>query len=89
VAVFSGFAMADLPPLKQLGVGLGIAVFLDATVVRGVLVPAAMAVMGRGNWWWPGRRASQALPGTVGVMDTQLATPDVSMTERPPATLTA
>jgi RND superfamily putative drug exporter len=56
VAVFAGFALADLPPLKQLGVGLGLAVFLDATVVRGVLVPAAMAVMGRGNWWWPGQR---------------------------------
>ena len=53
VAVFSGFALADLAPLKQLGVGLGLAVFLDATVVRGVLVPAAMAVMGRRNWWWP------------------------------------
>jgi hypothetical protein len=34
-------------------VGLGLAVFLDATVVRGVLVPAAMAVMGRRNWWRP------------------------------------
>ena len=53
VAVFAGFALADLPPLKQLGVGLAIAVFLDATLVRGMLVPAAMAVMGRGNWWWP------------------------------------
>jgi uncharacterized membrane protein YdfJ with MMPL/SSD domain len=53
VAVFAGFALADLPPLKQLGVGLGLAVFLDATVVRGVLVPAAMAVMGRRNWWRP------------------------------------
>jgi uncharacterized membrane protein YdfJ with MMPL/SSD domain len=53
VAVFAGFALADLLPVKQLGVGLGLAVFLDATVVRGVLVPAAMAVMGRGNWWWP------------------------------------
>ncbi len=65
VAVFFGFAMADLAPLKQLGVGLAIAVVLDATVVRGVLVPAAMAVMGARNWWWPsrtaGRRAS-ALP---------------------------
>jgi RND superfamily putative drug exporter len=60
VAVFAGFALADLPPLKQLGVGLGLAVFLDATVVRGVLVPAAMAVMGRGNWWWPRQR--EALP---------------------------
>jgi uncharacterized membrane protein YdfJ with MMPL/SSD domain len=56
VAVFAGFALADLLPVKQLGVGLGLAVFLDATVVRGVLVPAAMAVMGRGNWWWPGQR---------------------------------
>lgn len=56
VAVFAGFALADLLPVKQLGVGLGLAVFLDATVVRGVLVPAAMAVMGRGNWWWPARR---------------------------------
>jgi len=55
VAVFFGFAMADLPPLKQLGVGLALAVLIDATVVRGVLVPAAMAVMGRRNWWWPSR----------------------------------
>lgn len=53
VAVFSGFALADLAPLKQLGVGLALSVFLDATVVRGVLVPAAMAVMGRRNWWQP------------------------------------
>jgi uncharacterized membrane protein YdfJ with MMPL/SSD domain len=56
VAVFAGFALAGLLPVKQLGVGLALAVFLDATVVRGALVPAAMAVMGRGNWWWPGRR---------------------------------
>src|SRR6516164_7521485 len=56
VGVFAGFALADMLPVKQLGVGLGLAVFLDATVVRGVLVPAAMAVMGRGNWWWPGQR---------------------------------
>jgi RND superfamily putative drug exporter len=60
VGVFAGFALADMLPVKQLGVGLGLAVFLDATVVRGVLVPAAMAVMGRGNWWWPGQR--NALP---------------------------
>jgi uncharacterized membrane protein YdfJ with MMPL/SSD domain len=56
IAVFAGFALADLAPLKQLGVGLGLAVFIDATVVRGVLVPAAMAVMGRGNWWLPALR---------------------------------
>jgi len=56
VAVFLGFATADLLPLKQLGVGLALAVTIDATVVRGVLVPSAMAVMGARNWWWPQRR---------------------------------
>jgi uncharacterized membrane protein YdfJ with MMPL/SSD domain len=67
VAVFAGFALADLLPVKQLGVGLGLAVLLDATVVRGVLVPAAMAVMGRRNWWWPRcelrRRRAAPAPG--------------------------
>jgi uncharacterized membrane protein YdfJ with MMPL/SSD domain len=63
-AVFAGFALADLPPLKQLGVGLAIAVVLDATLVRGVLVPAAMAIMGRGNWWWPSRRSPVAQPAS-------------------------
>jgi uncharacterized membrane protein YdfJ with MMPL/SSD domain len=63
IAVFLGFAMADLAPLKQLGVGLAIAVLLDATLVRGVLVPSAMAVMGRRNWWWPSRPVREHLPG--------------------------
>ncbi len=71
VAVFLGFALADLPPLKQLGVGLALAVLLDATLVRGVLVPAAMAVMGRANWWWPGHALPTALP-------TQRAAPAVA-----------
>ncbi|MCW2529947.1 MAG: family transporter [Pseudonocardiales bacterium] len=71
IAVFIGFALADLPPLKQLGVGLALAVFIDATVVRGVLVPAAMAVMGDANWWWPNRwsahrRRTTELAGPVG-----------------------
>jgi uncharacterized membrane protein YdfJ with MMPL/SSD domain len=65
IAVFAGFAQADLLPVKQLGVGLALAVFLDATVVRGVLVPAAMAVMGRGNWWWPGRPYALQQHGAV------------------------
>jgi uncharacterized membrane protein YdfJ with MMPL/SSD domain len=65
IAVFAGFAQADLLPVKQLGVGLALAVFLDATVVRGVLVPAAMAVMGRGNWWWPGPQHALQQHGTV------------------------
>ena len=76
VAVFCGFALADLPPLKQLGVGLAVAVVLDATVVRGVLVPAAMAVMGRGNWWWPvhrGLRSSRRSARTTRQLATSTA----------------
>jgi RND superfamily putative drug exporter len=53
IAVFVGFGIAQLQPLKQLGVGLALAVFIDATVVRAVLVPAAMTLMGRWNWWRP------------------------------------
>ncbi|WP_026405575.1 MMPL family transporter [Actinomadura rifamycini] len=54
VAVFLGFAADPGLVIKQMGVGLAVAVALDATVVRLVLVPAAMALLGRGNWWLPG-----------------------------------
>ncbi|HLA82660.1 MAG TPA: MMPL family transporter, partial [Thermoleophilia bacterium] len=53
VAVFGGFAAGDLVMFQQLGFGLGVAVFLDATIVRSVLVPAAMRLLGRANWWFP------------------------------------
>jgi RND superfamily putative drug exporter len=42
-----------VPGLQQLGFGLAAAVLLDATIVRALLVPAAMAVLGRWNWWLP------------------------------------
>ena len=53
VAVFGGFAAGDLVMFQQLGFGLAVAVFLDATVVRCVLVPAAMRLLGAANWWFP------------------------------------
>jgi RND superfamily putative drug exporter len=53
VVVFSGFAMADVPPLQQSGFGLAVAVFLDATVIRIVLVPASMQLLGDWNWYLP------------------------------------
>ena len=53
VAVFWGFAAGDLVALQQMGFGLGIAVLLDATIVRMVLVPAAMKLLGRWNWYLP------------------------------------
>ncbi|MFF5263363.1 MMPL family transporter [Actinomadura viridis] len=54
VAVFLGFALDPGLVIKQMGVGLAVAVALDATVVRLVLVPATMALLGRANWWLPG-----------------------------------
>ncbi len=53
VAVFSGFATGELVMLQQMGFGLAAAVFLDATVVRSVLVPSAMKLLGDGNWYLP------------------------------------
>jgi RND superfamily putative drug exporter len=58
VAVFASFAASGSPALKELGVGLGVAILLDATLVRLVIVPAAMRLLGGWNWWLPGRRLS-------------------------------
>jgi RND superfamily putative drug exporter len=51
--VFGGFASGRLVMLQQMGFGLGIAVLLDATIVRSVLVPSAMALLGDRNWYMP------------------------------------
>jgi len=53
-AVFFAFALAESVIIKAVGIGIGIAVILDATIVRGLLVPAAMRLMGHWNWWLPG-----------------------------------
>jgi RND superfamily putative drug exporter len=54
VAVFVAFASGTLVMFQQMGFGLAVAVFLDATVVRSVLVPATMALLGDRNWYLPG-----------------------------------
>ena len=53
VAVFLSFTLSNDVIVKMTGVGLAVAVFLDATVIRLVLVPATMAVLGERNWWLP------------------------------------
>jgi RND superfamily putative drug exporter len=53
VVVASSFAFADIVLIKALGVGMAIAIALDATVVRALLVPATMRLLGRWNWWLP------------------------------------
>jgi putative drug exporter of the RND superfamily len=70
VAVFSIFATLSIIDLKMIGVGLASAVLIDATVVRGILVPAALALLGERTWylprwlhWLPGRRLVCHEPG--------------------------
>ena len=53
VLVAGSFAFADIVLIKALGIGMAIAVALDATVVRALLVPATMRLIGRWNWWMP------------------------------------
>ena len=53
VAVFSIFATLSTLDIKQLGVGLAVAVILDATIIRGVLLPSTMKLLGRWNWYLP------------------------------------
>jgi len=53
VAAFSGFAAGSILGLQEFGLGLATAIFLDATLIRAVLVPALMRLFGRYNWWLP------------------------------------
>jgi uncharacterized membrane protein YdfJ with MMPL/SSD domain len=61
VAVFFAFVVAGAPSLKELGTGLGVAILLDATLVRLLIVPAAMRLLGEWNWWLP-KRLTRLLP---------------------------
>jgi RND superfamily putative drug exporter len=67
VVVASSFAFADIVLIKALGVGMAIAIALDATVIRALLVPATMRLLGRWNWWMPApleRLMTDRLPAT-------------------------
>jgi uncharacterized membrane protein YdfJ with MMPL/SSD domain len=61
VAVFAVFAGTGTPSIKEIGVGMSVAIALDATLVRLILVPATMEIMGRWNWWLP-KRVDRVLP---------------------------
>ncbi|HKD33455.1 MAG TPA: MMPL family transporter, partial [Gaiellaceae bacterium] len=53
VAVFAIFASLQTLDIKQMGVGLAVAVLVDATIIRGVLLPASMKLLGDWNWYLP------------------------------------
>jgi RND superfamily putative drug exporter len=57
VAAFSGFIAGSIVGLQQFGIGLAVAIFIDATIVRAILVPSLMSYFGRWNWWLPERIA--------------------------------
>jgi RND superfamily putative drug exporter len=67
VIVFAGFVLGDLLVIKQTGVALAVAVLIDATLVRILLVPATMTVLGEWNWWAP--RPLQRLHARIGLRD--------------------
>jgi RND superfamily putative drug exporter len=78
VAVFLGFATEVDVVVKMLGVGMAVAILLDATVVRMVLVPATMSLLGRRNWWLPAW-LSRLLPGVrAEITDADLALLDTT-----------
>ena len=65
VVVAGSFAFADIVLIKALGIGMALAVALDATVVRALLVPSTMRLLGRWNWWLPDRLRRLPVVGAV------------------------
>ena len=66
--VFFSFGLARSVVIQAVGVGIGVAVVVDATIVRALLVPATMRLMGRWNWWrpaWLALRPSRDASGVV------------------------
>ena len=77
ISVFGGFVLGDDPTTKMFGLGLATAILVDATIVRIILVPATMTLMGDANWWLP-RWLDRRLPaididGGAGLPPTGLA----------------
>ncbi len=64
VAVFSAFVVTGVPAIKEIGLGLAVAIAVDATITRLVLVPAAMVLLGNANWYLP-RWLDRTLPRAV------------------------
>lgn len=61
ISALSGLVFGRIPGLQQLGIGLACGVFIDATIIRGLLLPSAMVLLGRWNWWLPASIAKIAM----------------------------
>ena len=83
VAVFGGFARGDLVMFQQMGFGVAVALLIDATIIRSVLLPAAMTLLGGWNWylprwleWLPRIEVEAELPRQACAVAQQLSVPD-------------
>ncbi len=83
VAVFAGFVAGGDPTTKMFGLGMATAIALDATVVRMVLVPASMTLLGRANWWLPGW-LDRLLPGAGRAAGARVGAPEVTHADTVP-----
>jgi RND superfamily putative drug exporter len=77
VSVFLGFVVAEDAATKMFGLGLATAIFIDATLVRMVLVPAAMKLIGKANWWTPAW-LNRLLPAIHGEWETRRPAPELA-----------
>jgi putative drug exporter of the RND superfamily len=75
--VFFSFGLAEAVVIKAIGLGMGIAVLVDATVVRALLVPATMRLMGRWNWWAP--KPLARLHRRLGLSEKTIDEPDLTV----------
>jgi RND superfamily putative drug exporter len=58
VGALSGFVYGHFAGLQELGIGLAVGIIIDATIIRGLLLPSSMVLLGRWNWWLPQRFAT-------------------------------
>jgi uncharacterized membrane protein YdfJ with MMPL/SSD domain len=86
IAVFSGFAAGDLVFFQQMGFGVAIALLVDATIVRSVLVPASMKLLGERNWYLPSWMSWVPEVHVEGHSPTQLPEPPEPPATKPPET---
>ena len=61
IVVTGAFAFTDILPVKQMGLGVALAIFLDATIIRLMLVPSLMKLFGDWNWWLPFRKNEKSI----------------------------
>ena len=80
--VFAAFVSSGVTNIKQLGLGVAFAILLDATIVRGLLVPAVMRLFGAANWWAP--RPLRALHGRIGLSEGSSASAPATPGRREP-----